>query len=171
VLRPSQRTVCGHCGAVAQIDFFPALLQDSIGKPAENVVLETESSCFFHPAKRAVTACQGCGRFLCSLCDVDMGGQRLCPRCIEQGAKADSLEPLRTEFTRYDHVALALAIVPMIFFFITIITAPIAIYVCLKYRNAPISAVPRGKMIFRIAFCLALLQLVAWTLAIGSAFF
>ena len=175
VVRPSQRNVCAACGAVTQLEFFPALLKETIGKPAENLVLDTESSCFFHPAKRAVTACEGCGRFLCSLCDVDMGGRRLCPKCIEQSAKADSLDPLKTEFTRYDQIALTLAILPMLIFYITLITAPMAMYVCLRYKSTPVSAVPRRKIVLRIAFYVALLQMLGWAFilmgVIGGGFF
>ena len=33
--------------------------------------LDGEASCYFHAHKRAAVPCDGCGRFLCSLCDLN----------------------------------------------------------------------------------------------------
>ena len=40
---------------------------------ADALLSEGESSCFYHPNKRAVVPCDQCGRFLCTLCRVDFG--------------------------------------------------------------------------------------------------
>ena len=32
-------------------------------------------------------ACDNCGRFLCSLCDVDIGAGHQCPACLESGKR------------------------------------------------------------------------------------
>src|SRR5688500_6830337 len=79
---------CQQCKAPSQVEVFPALLAPPrVGEIAEALQIEGESSCFYHPAKKAVVPCDGCGRFLCALCEIDLGGQKLCSSCIETGNK------------------------------------------------------------------------------------
>src|SRR5678815_2112206 len=71
---------CPGCQQLLRVEIFPALLAPPrIGVPAESLLVAAESSCFYHPAKRAVVPCDGCGRFLCSVCDIQLGTQHLCP--------------------------------------------------------------------------------------------
>ena len=67
-------------------------------------------------ATKAVIACESCGRFLCTLCDLEFGGRHICPNCLSAGRKKGALG-------NYDHfrlswsgVALTLAIVPAVAF-------------------------------------------------------
>src|SRR6185369_12713249 len=94
---------CPTCGTRARIELFPAFFRTEVsGQKAENVVVESESSCFYHPQKKAVIPCEGCGRFLCALCDVDLNGQHLCPVCLESGKKKGKLQELSNRRVRYD---------------------------------------------------------------------
>src|SRR4030095_7345087 len=77
---------CGQCGSVLQIEVFPAIFRETTpSRPAEALMLDGESSCFYHPNKKAVLPCQGCGRFMCALCDCELHGQHFCPACLEVG--------------------------------------------------------------------------------------
>ena len=67
-----------------------------------------QASCFYHPNKKASVPCDNCGRFLCALCDVDFGGRRLCPACIEAGSGTESETTLDTRRILYDKLALFL---------------------------------------------------------------
>ena len=79
-----QLAPCSGCNSLLQVELFPAFFRaSSAGQTADEVLLEGESTCFYHPTKKAVLPCSGCGRFLCSLCDCDLGGNHICPTCLE----------------------------------------------------------------------------------------
>lgn len=160
---------CTGCRAKTLITVFPALLRGiASGKPAETLQVDTDASCFYHPQKKAEIACGNCGRFLCALCDVDLNGQHLCPPCIEAGKQKGKLEHLENRRVLYDDIAVSLALYPIIIFiifYVSILTAPIALYVAIRYWNAPSSVVPRTKVRFVLAIGIATLQLIAWGVA------
>ncbi|MHC1725496.1 MAG: hypothetical protein AB9866_05700 [Syntrophobacteraceae bacterium] len=156
---------CAGCGASLQAAVFPALFRGTgpvdLG---DSLYAEDEASCFYHPEKRAAVLCEGCGRFLCSLCEIPMAGGKLCPACVESGRNQGRLTELVTKRTLYDQIALSLAIWPLLLmFYITFITAPMAIYVALRYWKAPTSILPRSRIRSIAALILALLQVGGWT--------
>jgi hypothetical protein len=149
--------------AQVQVEVFPALLNPpAIGSAGELVVMEGESSCFYHPTKRAVTACDGCGRFLCALCDLDLNGQHLCPSCLKSGKRKGKLKNLENRRLRYDSLALGLAFTPLLIFYLTIVTAPATIYIVIRHWNTPGSIVRRSRWRIVVAFIAALLELAGW---------
>jgi hypothetical protein len=143
---------------------FPALVRPiSSGKPAEQILIEGEAGCFYHPQKKAVVACEYCGRFLCGLCDIDLNGQHLCTSCIEAGKKKKSMTTLENRRVLYDDMALAFAILPLISFFFTLVTAPIAIFLAIRHWNTPSSIIPRrSKVRMLLAIGIALMQIGGW---------
>ena len=156
----SGMVACAGCATPVRLIVFPAALKPvEEGKAGELILVEGEASCFYHPEKKAVLTCGYCGRFLCSLCDVDLNGEHLCPPCIESGKKKGKLKSLENHRVRYDDVALALAILPMLFSCVVVLTAPIAMYVAIHYWNAPGSILPRSKVRFVIAILIAAVQL------------
>src|SRR5437867_11181347 len=77
---------CPSCNASLHIEIFPALFRRmEAGRAGEVIMLAGEAGCFYHPQKKAVLPCEGCGRFLCALCDCEHQGQHLCPPCLETG--------------------------------------------------------------------------------------
>jgi len=159
---------CPSCGVPLQVFAFPALARPPAEvKRGEALVLDSESSCFYHPSKRAVVACESCGRFLCSLCDVELNSRHLCPNCLETGKKKGKIKDLENSRMLYDDIALGLTLVPMLIFYFTCITAPIALYIAIRYWNAPSSIIPRSKYRFVVAIVLATLQITGWVFVIG----
>lgn len=69
---------------------------------------------------------------------------------------------LITKRVRYDNIALSLAIYPLLMWFITVITAPMTIYFCVRYWRTPLSIVPVTRVRFVFAFIIAALQLSLW---------
>jgi hypothetical protein len=154
---------CPACGAPVRVEAFPALFRAiAPGQSAQPVMIEGESSCFFHPQKKAVVPCAGCGRFLCALCDCEFGGKHLCPACLEAGKTKGKIAALENQRTRYDSIALGLAVFPMLFFYFTILTAPMALFVVIRYWNTPRSLVRRGRFRFILAGLIALMQIAGW---------
>jgi hypothetical protein len=159
----SQVADCPSCGLPLRVDVFPALFkQHGTGQTGENIVVENESSCFYHPKKRAVVPCAACGRFLCALCDIEFNGRHLCPQCLEVGEKKRKMKSLETQRVLYDDIALALAIIPAIFVWPTIITAPMSLFIAIRHWKSPLSIIPRTKVRFIIAMALSCLQITGW---------
>jgi len=158
---------CPSCRRSLRVEVFPAFLrQPARGQTGENVVVEGESACFYHPHKRAAVPCEACGRFLCALCDCELNGQHLCPTCLETGKKKGKLKSLQNHRMLYDNAALALAVLPLLIFYFTIVTAPMALYLSIRHWNTPSSLIPRTKMRFVLAILLASLQIVGWLVGV-----
>ncbi len=162
---------CPGCGAPSQAAVFPALFREAkSGAVGEVIQVDGEAACFFHANKKAVVPCAGCGRFLCALCDCDLNGQHLCPSCLETGKRKGKLKNLENHRTLHDRIALALAVYPLLIFYFTLLTAPIALFIAVRYWNAPTSILRRTKARFVAAIVLASLQLVGWGVGIYLAF-
>lgn len=155
---------CPSCGTWSQAEVFPALFRKiNPGQSAQPVMLEGESSCFFHPQKKAVVPCGGCGRFLCALCDCEFAGEHFCPACLEAGKSKGKIKNLDNQRIRYDNIALALALVPVLIFYFTLITAPMALFIVIRYWNSPRGLVQRSRIRFVFAGVIATLQIAGWT--------
>ncbi len=169
VFNKDSSVTCPVCFADMYAFAFPALLKPiAQSKPGEQILLADDAGCFYHQQKKAVVACEYCGRFLCGLCDIDFNGQHLCATCIEAGRKKKSLKNVENRRVLYDDMALAFAILPLISFFFTVITAPIAIFLAIRHWNTPTSIIPRkSKVRMLVAIGIALMQVGGWiTLAV-----
>jgi hypothetical protein len=158
-----ETTKCPACDTLLSVDIFPAFFNTpSAPVMADLSALDNESVCFFHPQKKAAFACAICGRFICSLCDIEFRERHVCPSCFEAGREKKKMVNLETHRVLYDDIALAIAIIPALFIWVTIITAPISIYLSLRHWKSPTSIIPRTKIRFIIAIMLSVVQIAAW---------
>jgi hypothetical protein len=158
---------CTVCHAKVLAEVYPALFRPLVaGRNGEALVLETQAGCFYHPQKKALLPCDGCGRFLCALCDCELHGQHFCPACLQAGQKKGKIKRLEQERTLYDNIALSLAVYPLLIFYFTIITAPLALLIAIRFWNAPRSIVHRTKLRLVLAIFIAGLELVGWVVGI-----
>jgi len=154
---------CSGCGATLGVDVFPALFRGKGAvKNGEALSFAGEASCFYHPHKKAAALCNACGRFLCTLCETELAGRCLCPPCIEKGRQNEEIEQLVTQRTLHDILALSLAILPILFFPITVVTAPCAVYISIRNWKKPGSILPRSKIRFVFAIIISLAQIGGW---------
>lgn len=161
-------TSCPGCSSLLQVVVFPALFRRMTpGRDGEALVVETEASCFYHPAKKALRPCESCGRFVCALCDCELHGEHFCPTCLETGKTKGKIKKLENTRTLYDSIALTLAVLPTPLFYVTILTAPISLYIALRYWNAPRGILHRTRVRLILAVVFASLQMVGW----GFAFY
>ena len=154
---------CPSCGRFLRVEVFPALFRENaVGQDGEALLTDSEASCFYHPQKKAVVACESCGRFLCALCDVEFHSQHLCPACIETGDKKGRIKSLEKGRLLYDDVAMGAAVLPLLFWPVTLLSAPIALFIAIRYWKAPSSVIPRSKLRMLLAMLFASLQILGW---------
>ena len=155
---------CPFCRAALELLVFPAIHRHiGPGAAAESALLDGETTCFFHAEKKAAVVCHGCGRFLCALCDVPVGGQHLCPRCVEAGQTKKTLTAFENYRTSYPSLALTCAFLPLLLWPVTLLTAPATIFLVLFGWRKPPSVTGRrrrGAMI--VALLVALVQCAGW---------
>ena len=160
---------CPTCNTPVRADVYPAIFRKlPFGHSGDLVQTEQESGCFYHPAKKAVVACSACGRFLCALCDVDFNNQHLCPMCLEKGKTKRKIKNLENHRVCYDKIALFVALISMLFIWPTLVSAPIVLFMVIRYWNAPRSIIPRTKIRFILAFGIACLQIGVWVLIFAN---
>jgi len=149
-----------RCGVVASARVYPAIFRlrgESAGEPVQG---EGESACFVHSEKRAVAACDSCGRFVCALCRIEWGSRVLCPACINAAETRTDL--LVRSRTLYDTMALVVAVSSAIIFTLSLIAAPVAIYLAIRAFRAPRSLVPRTMVRAWFALGLGLVEVGGW---------
>ena len=76
------------------------------------------------------------------------------------------MKNLQDQRTLYDNMALGVALMPMLLVWITILTAPVALFLAIRYWKAPSSIIPRTRVRFVIAIIVGLLQMGGWSLFI-----
>lgn len=160
---------CPSCASEVRVEIFPARHRAlAAASVAEDILTGEEAGCFHHPEKRAVVSCEECGRFLCGLCDCEIGGQHLCPACLQTGQTKGKIKKLENRRMLWDRVALALAVLPMLVFYATIVTAPAALYISFRYWKTPGGIIPTSKLRFVLAILIAGLQVLGWVGAFGA---
>jgi hypothetical protein len=152
-----------------QVEVFPALFRRTAStETGEMVLMDGESTCFYHANKRAVIPCMSCGRFMCALCDCELNGDHFCPACLERGKAKGKIKNLDNYRIVYDRIALSLTVVPvitLIFWFMTIFTAPMALFITVRHWNAPRSIIHRTKIRYVLAIIFATLEIAGLSIA------
>jgi len=158
---------CPRCSTIFEYEVLPALLAGPrVGIPGEALVDASEASCFFHAEKRAAIACESCGRFLCSLCDLELDGRHICPSCFSSGRKKGTLANLDQFRISWPGLALlSVLVLPLGFYpFTPIFAACALVFLGIAWRK-PGSVTGRR----RIFICLLATVLAVGEL-IGSAY-
>lgn len=169
VFNTPEPAACPKCGNGIFARVFPAFLAaPREGRAGEAIAMDELSGCFFHPDRRAVVPCGECGRFLCALCDLEIEGRHLCPQCLEAGRKKESLIVFRTAHTRWDNIALLLAVVPLVTvvgWYFSMFTSAAAVFISIwKWRNPGQATVPYGKGRMIVALLISITTLAGWAL-------
>jgi hypothetical protein len=173
-LNQSRLLPCKGCQSLLQVEIFPAFFRRAApAETGEIVLIEGESTCFYHENKKAVIPCRSCGRFMCALCDCELNGEHFCPACLERGKAKGKIKNLENQRTLYDTIALSLVVLPvitLIFWFMTIVTAPVALFLAVWYWNAPGSIVRRTRMRYFLAIAFATLEIAGWAIGLYSVY-
>jgi len=161
-------SICPHCVSPIEAFFFPAFFRPiQIGAAPTALADQTEASCFYHPQKQALRVCDSCGRMICALCSIELGTEHLCPNCLASGKKKGKITTLEDTRTRYDSIALSVAVFGIVVYIFSIFLAPAAIYLSIRYWNSPGSLLGSSKTRFVLAILIASATLLAWFFFIG----
>jgi hypothetical protein len=154
---------CPGCGTPVQAVVFPAITRSIVSPVPEPVTGEGEASCYYHAGNRAKAACEDCGRFLCSVCDLDAGPRHLCPACFTTRMRSGQSPEFVQSVRLYDSIALTVALLPnvvVVLIMMTLLTAPGVIGFTLWNWKKPTSVTPRNKWRFVVAIVVAALDIV-----------
>jgi hypothetical protein len=166
---------CVRCGQLQEVEAFPAWKKPrfAVVAPPE-VVAEGDAVCFFHPTREARIVCRGCGRFVCSLCELkDEMGREWCPDCFNSEHQKKIQETGLGGRKLMDGIALALALCPftLVLLYFSFLTAPAAVAVGLVALKQKPGLLPRGRWRAWVAIVLGLAQIVLWGLLLYYGIF
>lgn len=144
---------CPYCEKRLQIRVWPVARQSSNAAAA----MADQATCFFHPEKAYQACCQRCGRFVCALCDLQLGSEHVCPTCFERGRTDTGLNGGKAEWRHrdvlYDSIALTLGWIWVIVWPVAVAALPATIVLHVKYRKAPRKyLIPRSGWRFWVAY-------------------
>ena len=144
---------CPYCSKWLQIRVWPVVRQSTNAATA----LSNQATCFFHPDKAFQACCQRCGRFVCALCDLQLGAEHVCPTCFDRGRADSGAEAGKAEWRYrdilYDSIALTVGWGWILFWIVIVAALPAVIFLHVKYRKAPRSyLIPRSGWRFWAAY-------------------
>ena len=153
---------CWSCRTDFDFFSFPALTAKRARVAPQAAAVAEDSACFFHAENRAEAVCEDCGRMLCAVCTISFTGRKICPACIA-AAKTSDAAPAVQQRVLYDAIALSLAVLPLLLWPFTLVTAPVALgYVIVGWKKP--GSLVRGNSRTRlvIAGVFALLEIAGW---------
>jgi hypothetical protein len=144
---------CPFCEKRLQVRLWPALLRNANAA----VAIQDQATCFFHPDKAFQACCQRCGRFVCALCDLQLGAEHVCPTCFERGRAGSGVDGAKAEWRHrdvlYDSIAVTIGWAWIILWPVIVAALPAVIFLHAKYRRAPRSyLIPRSGWRFWMAY-------------------
>lgn len=155
-----------YVGANHDVRLFPAVLRKPEKVRVDALLEEGTTSCFFHEKLPATAVCEVSGRMICELCKTEWKGQTVSFEALQSlvGQKGKGARGARGDVvTNWDSIALALALFPLIIWFLTLVTAPVALGICIwKWREGPASLVRQSRWRYALAAVLALLEIAFW---------
>ncbi|HEU4521947.1 MAG TPA: hypothetical protein VFT12_08095 [Thermoanaerobaculia bacterium] len=96
---------------------------------------EGANACATHARNAAVTSCQRCGLFICSLCDMNVGLGSYCPSCFDRLRNEGALPAVATKYRDFASMARLTAIVGILFWFAWPLVGALAVYYAGKGRK------------------------------------
>ena len=160
----SEFTECPNCKAPTRTLVFPALVRPA-ATPHPETRTETEAGCFFHGNSRAENVCSSCGRFLCSICTVAFGSQKLCPDCIYRKRRQTTESEFRDQAVLFDNIALLVLVgqvICFVYIYLGLIFSALALAIIIIGWQQQRTLVPRSKYRFILGTGLGLLEAGGW---------
>lgn len=167
---------CQACKRRSTVLAMPSLLENRAAKPPPPPVdppAEGEAACFYSPNRRATKECSHCGVLISDIWAAQWGSKSVCLKCLDHLRAKGQDAHFQTKRILWDNVALIMALVPLtvVFWWVSFITAPAAIFTALWHWNSPRSLVPRSRLRLIIALLLGLAQVGGFVFLISGWWF
>jgi hypothetical protein len=151
------------CGHPHHVRIYPAVLRKKDIPEMDALLEEGQSACFFPPKQAATAICSISGRMICELCTTEWEGEKVSFEALQTSIKNGSAKAQENVRTKWDDIALSLSILPLLIGVITIVTAPIALGICLWFwRKGPTSPVRKSRWRYLVAGLLSVVQIGFW---------
>ena len=125
---PAGEQICPGCGGTfLATPFRPPEARARVDSVAE-AGPEGAVPCARHPGNAAAGNCTRCGVFMCSLCEIDIEGQELCPGCFDRLSAEGSLLSAQTRIRDFRGMALSLGILGLLASCFGLITGPLTLF-------------------------------------------
>lgn len=148
-----------YVGVNHAVHLFPAAIRSKESVKPESVLEGGQSTCFFHAELPATAICDVSGRMICDLCKTDWDGRTVSFEALQSLLKEGASSQVRSR-TNWDSIALSLVILPILFWPLLFLTAPIALGICIfKWRAGTTSIIRRSRWRYIVAAFLALIEL------------
>jgi hypothetical protein len=159
---------CPYCEKRLRIGVWPVARQKTNAASA----MPEQATCFFHPEKAYEACCHRCGRFVCALCDLQLGAEHVCPTCFERGRTDTGLDAGTAEWRHrdilYDSIAVTIGWGWILIWPFIVAALPATIVLHVKFRKAPRAyLIPRSGWRFWMAY----VGLIWMPLLIASFYF
>jgi hypothetical protein len=152
-----------YVGDAHEVMLFPAAIREAPVREAGVVLEEGQSGCYFHPRLTATAICELSGRMICELCCTEWQGKQVSFEALQGALSRGEVDKEAGIRLRWDNIALSLAVYPLLLWFITLVTAPAALFIVIwKWRKGPCSVVHRSRWRFVLAGLLAGVQIAGW---------
>ncbi len=182
LFRQNGSASCSLCKKVVHALILPSFYKSPFLAPPSlpsDPPAQGEASCFYNPTRRATKCCDHCGVYISDAWAAQWGSQTVCLKCLEELRSKNGNTQFEAKRILWDNVALIFSVGPwliaialfmtlILYMFsplvimLTTLTAPTAIFIALRYWNAPRSLVPRGRGRLVWATVFAVLQLIGW---------
>lgn len=153
---------CARCRTNLRLLVFPLAVAPAAIPPPNPDSAQGEATCYYHSNKQAHAPCSVCGRFLCTVCDVEFRGEHWCPACLKLQVEGQQQPVFQRNKMRFDSLALLLVTVPALLISPTLFCTPVAIFLCIRHWNDDPGFLPRTKLRLYFAAAFATLQLASW---------
>ena len=166
---------CPYCRGTFEATAFNPPLR--VVHAAEHAGLrpDEDTLCANHARNAAVTTCQRCGLFICSLCDMNIGAGSYCPSCFERVRAEGALPSAARVYRDYTAMARLSLIASFFLWFLMPLLGILATYYAIKglkqrrelgrSRVGPIVAIFFGLL--EIAAGIAAIALIVYGIANG----
>ena len=149
-----------YAGVDHFVHLFPAVVRPSESVNAEAILEEGQASCFFHEESTATAICDVSGRMICDLCKTEWNGRTISIDALQSLMKEGKSSESVKSCTMWDTIALSLVLIPLLFSPLLVVTAPIALGICLlKWRAGPTGILRRSRWRYVVAALIALLEI------------
>jgi hypothetical protein len=101
---------CTYCKGAFEATMFNPPQRRQVTLQLATAGPEGASACANHAGNAAVTSCQRCGLFICSLCEINVGAGSYCPDCFDRVRAEGSVQEVAPPTRDYASLAWAAAI-------------------------------------------------------------